>query len=88
MLAAGDRACTAASAVTLRSTLSGVPSVPELLVTSCGSLVDFLLSLRLSLSWPCFSLLSLDFARSELRSLSRSLPDDAAREWDSLCSVF
>lgn len=34
MLAAGDLACTAASAATLRSTLSGVPSVPELLVTS------------------------------------------------------
>lgn len=37
MLAAGDRACTAASAATLRSTLSGVASVPELLVTSCES---------------------------------------------------
>lgn len=38
MLAAGDLACTAASAATLRSTLSGVPSVPELLATSCESL--------------------------------------------------
>lgn len=83
MLAAGDRACTAASAATLRSTLSGVPSVPELLVTtSCESRCDLLLSCRLSLCWPCFSLLSLLFARSELRSL----PEEAAR--DSLCSVF
>lgn len=74
MLAAGDLACTAASAATLRSTLSAVPSAPELLVTSCESLWD-LLSLRLSLWWPRLSL---------LRPLS--LPEEAAR--DSLCSVF
>lgn len=82
MLAAGDLACTAASAATLRNTLSGVPSAPELLVTSCESLWDLLLSCRLSLWWPCLSLLSLLFAHSELRSL----PEEAAR--DSLCSVF
>lgn len=40
VLAAGDRACAAARAATLRSTRSGVPSVPELLVTSFDSLLD------------------------------------------------
>lgn len=40
VLAAGDRACAAARAATLRSTLSGVPSVPELLVTSFDNLLD------------------------------------------------
>ncbi|KAF3853948.1 hypothetical protein F7725_014636 [Dissostichus mawsoni] len=77
VLAAGDRACTAARAATLRRTRSGVPSAPELLVTSCVSLCDLRLSLR------CLSLLSL---LSELRSLSRSLPEEVAR--DSLRSVF
>lgn len=70
MLAAGERACTAASAATLRSTLSGIPSVPELLVDSCGGLWDLRRSFRLSL----------------LLSLSRSLPEEAARE--PLRSVF
>lgn len=87
MLAAGERACTAASAATLRSTLSGVdPSVPELLVTSCESFWDLLLSLRLSRC--CFSFLSRLFARSGLRSLSRSLPEEVAREREPRCSVF
>lgn len=83
MLAAGVRACAAARAATLRSTLSGVPSVPELLVTSFDSLLDLRRFFRLSLEWPCLSLLSLV---SELRSLS--LPDDVARERDPRHSAF
>lgn len=85
MLAAGDRACTAASAATLRSTLSGVASVPvpapppPPLVASCESFCD----LRPSRCRPCLSFcVSRLLARSELRSL----PEEAAR--DSRCSVF
>lgn len=75
MLSAGDRACTAASAATLRSTLSGVPSAPELLDTSCESLWDLRLPGLLSRCRPFLVCVKL-----------RSLPDDAAR--DSRCSVF
>lgn len=83
MLAAGERACTAASAATLRSTLSGVPSAPEPLPTSWRSrrlsdLCDLRLSPRPSLVWSRLSFLSLCFERSLLRSCSRSLPEDVA----------
>lgn len=85
VLAAGDRACAAARAATLRSTLSGVPSVPELLVISLDNLWDlrpsFLLSLR-----SCLSCLSFVLERSELRS--RSLPEDVARDRDLRRSAF